>query len=112
MSRFSILDLSRLIPAALTFHVRQATTPQTIAGLRERAIPIFADRVDGSVHYTQADFRAGGAIVLGSEAASLGAAWTAPDVRAVRLPMHGIADSLNISATAAVIFYEALRQRS
>ena len=29
----------------------------------------------------------------------------------VRLPMHGIADSLNVSATAAVLFYEARRQR-
>jgi len=29
----------------------------------------------------------------------------------VRLPMLGIADSLNVSATAAVLFYEALRQR-
>ena len=95
----------------LTLPVRQATTPETIAWLRERAIPIFAARVDGSVPYTQADFRAGGAIVLGSETAGLGAAWTGDDVHAIRLPMHGIADSLNISATAAVIFYEALRQR-
>ena len=97
---------------ALTFPVRQATTPQTIAWLREKKIPIFTARVDGSIPYTQADFRGGGAIVLGSEAAGLDAAWTAPDIHAIRLPMHGTADSLNISATAAVIFYEALRQRS
>jgi tRNA G18 (ribose-2'-O)-methylase SpoU len=29
----------------------------------------------------------------------------------VRLPMHGIADSLNLSVTAAVLAYEAVRQR-
>ena len=45
--------------------------------------------------------------------------WALPDVEevlasavAVRLPMRGQADSLNVSATAAVLFYEALRQRS
>ena len=34
------------------------------------------------------------------------------DVRAIRLPMLGVADSLNVSAAAAVLFYEALRQRT
>jgi TrmH family RNA methyltransferase len=49
--------------------------------------------------------------VLGSEAAGLSPLWSGPDVRAVRLPMLGAADSLNVSVTAAVLFYEALRQR-
>jgi len=37
--------------------------------------------------------------------------WDSPDVTAVRLPMLGKVDSLNVSAAAAVIFYEARRQR-
>ncbi len=37
---------------------------------------------------------------------------TSDDISAIRLPMLGTADSLNVSVTAAVIFYEALRQRS
>ena len=37
--------------------------------------------------------------------------WRAPEVVPIRLPMLGVADSLNVSATAAVLFYEALRQR-
>ena len=49
--------------------------------------------------------------MLGSEAAGLSAAWSADDVTAVRLPMLGAADSLNVSAAAAVLFYEARRQR-
>jgi len=52
------------------------------------------------------------AIVLGSEADGLGAAWSGPAMRAVRLPMLGIADSLNVSAAAAILLYEARRQRS
>ena len=37
--------------------------------------------------------------------------WTGDGIRGIRLPMLGAADSLNISVTAAVLFYEALRQR-
>ena len=49
--------------------------------------------------------------MLGSEAAGLSPLWSAADVTAVRLPMLGAADSFNVSAAAAVLFYEARRQR-
>lgn len=58
------------------------------------------------------------AIVLGSEAHGISEAWQAADadgtldLSAVTLPMLGVADSLNVSATAAVLAYEALRQAS
>jgi TrmH family RNA methyltransferase len=68
-------------------------------------------RVDGPVLYTEVDYRRPTAIVLGSEAEGLTDAWAAADVTAIRLPMLGAADSLNVSATAAILFYEALRQR-
>ncbi len=51
------------------------------------------------------------AIVLGSEADGLTGAWTGEDVVPVRLPMLGVADSLNVSIAAAVLLYEARRQR-
>ncbi|HBO44096.1 MAG TPA: RNA methyltransferase [Planctomycetaceae bacterium] len=94
-----------------TVPVREATASESLQWLRSRRLPIFAARVDGSVGYTEVDYRDGAAIVLGSEAEGLSPVWRADDIRAVRLPMHGAADSLNISATAAVLFYEALRQR-
>jgi TrmH family RNA methyltransferase len=68
--------------------------------------------VDGSVPYAEIDSRGSTAVVLGSEAAGLSKAWSAPDITPVRLPMLGAADSLNVSVAAAVIFYEALRQRN
>lgn len=91
--------------------VREATTEETLAWLRRHELAIFAARVDGSVPYTEVDYRRSAAIVLGSEAKGLDEAWLGEDVTAVALPMRGQADSLNISATAAVLFYEALRQR-
>jgi RNA methyltransferase, TrmH family len=78
---------------------------------RDRGFTIAAARVDGAVPYTELDYRGPTAIVLGSEAAGLSAIWTGDGVRPVRLPMLGAADSLNVSVTAAVLFYEALRQR-
>jgi TrmH family RNA methyltransferase len=79
--------------------------------LLDRAFSVFAARVDGSVVYTEADYTRSSAVVLGSEAEGLTDAWSGADVQPVRLPMLGAADSLNVSVTAAVILYEAVRQR-
>jgi RNA methyltransferase, TrmH family len=89
----------------------EATSSETLAWLRQRKIKVFAARVDGAVPYTAVDYRGPTAIVLGSEAAGLSPVWTGNDIAAIRLPMLGAADSLNVSVTAAVLFYEALRQR-
>ena len=70
-----------------------------------------AARVDGARWHTKADYRGAAAIVLGSEAAGLTDTWSGESITAIKLPMLGAADSLNVSATAAVLFYEALRQR-
>jgi TrmH family RNA methyltransferase len=89
-----------------------ASSAETLAWLRARELAIFAARVDGRLDYTAAPLAAKCAIVLGSEAAGLSPAWYGADVTAIRLPMRGAVDSLNISATAAVLFYESLRQRA
>jgi TrmH family RNA methyltransferase len=88
-----------------------ATAAEAHAWLRELAIPIYAAKPQAAVMYADAKFDQGAAIVLGSEAEGLSSAWNAAGVTAIGLPMLGIADSLNVSATAAVLFYEAQRQR-
>lgn len=88
-----------------------ATVEQTLTKLREWRLPILATRPDAEPLYTKIDFRPGAAIVLGSEADGLSPQWLQADIHGVRLPMCGIADSLNVSATAAILFYEAERQR-
>jgi TrmH family RNA methyltransferase len=92
-------------------NVCEAETAETLHWLRNQGLPILAARPSADVLYTAADMRAGVAIVLGSEADGLTAAWSGENIKSVRLPMHGLADSLNVSTTAAVLFYEALRQR-
>lgn len=79
--------------------------------LAAHAIRPVAARVDAPDLYIDADLRGPLALVLGSEADGLTAAWQGGEVEAVRLPMLGVADSLNVSVTAAVLLYEARRQR-
>jgi TrmH family RNA methyltransferase len=94
-----------------TVPVCEAPSGDVLAWLRENKISIIAARVDGTMPYTEVDYRGPTAIVLGSESSGLTSIWNSPDITAIRLPMLGAADSLNVSAAAAVIFYEALRQR-
>ncbi len=98
--------------AVFTIPTCTATAAETLAWLRLRNIPILAARPDGSILHTEIDMNHGAAIVLGGEADGLSGAWLADDIQPIRLPMLGAVDSLNVSATAAVLFYEALRQRS
>ena len=88
-----------------------ATSDEARAWLLELRVPMFAARVDAAKLYSEVDYRSGAAIVLGSEADGLTEKWAGGEVAAIGLPMRGIADSLNVSATAAVVFYEAQRQR-
>jgi TrmH family RNA methyltransferase len=93
-------------------NVCEATSAELLPWLQKNAVSIIAARPDAQAVYTETDLRGGVAIVLGSEAHGLSDHWRDESVTAVRLPMHGLADSLNVSTTAAVLFYEALRQRS
>lgn len=92
--------------------VAVATSRQTRAWLDEGAVRIVAAHVDGEVPYTAVDLRGPTALVLGAEVAGLGDVWTSPGVVSARVPMHGTADSLNVSVTAAILLYEARRQRN
>jgi TrmH family RNA methyltransferase len=89
-----------------------ATTSETLEWLTARAIRPIAARVDAPLLYSEADLRGPIALVLGSEAGGLTDAWDDPRVTAVRIPMLGTADSLNVSVAAAIVLYEAVRQRA
>jgi TrmH family RNA methyltransferase len=96
--------------AVFNANVCAATTEAVLDWLRQRRIPIFAARPEAKLLYTEANYRDGAAFVLGSEAGGLSEKWAGSHITGVRLPMRGIADSLNVSATAAVLFYEVQRQ--
>ncbi len=96
------------------FHTPVAAAPadEVLAWLRQRQLTIYAARVGDGELYTNADLTCPAAIVLGAEATGLSNVWQGEGITTIRLPMCGAGDSLNVSAAAAVLFYEALRQRS
>jgi TrmH family RNA methyltransferase len=94
-----------------TVPVAAADTADVLAWLRANGLRIVAARVDAERLYTEIDLTGAVCLVLGAEADGLSGAWTADDVVSIRLPMLGVADSLNVSVSAAVLAYEARRQR-
>lgn len=97
--------------AIFSVPVCATSSSEVLSWLRARKMPIVAARVDGASWFHEVDYRHGAAIVLGSEADGLTSAWSASDITAIKLPMLGTVDSLNVSVTAGVLFYEAWRQR-
>ena len=95
-----------------TVPMAAAPTDDVLRWLRDHRIRIVAARVDATQAYTDLDLAGPVAIVLGSEAGGLTDAWRGPDIETVHLPMLGVADSLNVSVTAAILVYEARRQRT
>jgi TrmH family RNA methyltransferase len=91
--------------------IAAAPAPDALAWLMARGFRILAARTDAQRLYVDADLRGALAIALGSERVGLSAEWHRADVEGVRLPMAGSADSLNVSVAAAVLLYEAWRQR-
>jgi TrmH family RNA methyltransferase len=80
--------------------------------LDDRGIRVLAARTEAATLHWGADLRGPIALVLGSEHAGLTDSWLTFETESIRLPMLGIADSLNVSVAAAVLVYEARRQRS
>lgn len=77
-----------------------------------RNIRIVTTRVDAHQSHWDCDWSGGIALVIGSEATGISDAWRKTNMEGIRIPMAGIADSLNASITAAICLYEAARNRS
>ncbi len=80
--------------------------------LTQQGLDIYVTLVGAAANYTQVDLTRPCAIVVGSESQGVSADWRTAAVRPIAIPMLGYADSLNVSTSAAVVLYEAARQRS
>ena len=88
-----------------------ASTPLIQQWLTGNAYQVLVAEPDRGICYSDANFQTKTAVILGNEANGLSLEWQNFG-SAISLPMLGIADSLNVSATAAIISYESRRQRS
>jgi TrmH family RNA methyltransferase len=89
-----------------------ATSQAIFSFLKSKKIRICASQPSAPKSYTQANFKGAWALALGSEDQGLSDSWLALADLTVKIPMNGLADSLNVSISAAIILYEALRQRT
>jgi len=95
-----------------SLNVVEAASSEALDLLKKNKIQILATLPQGQMLYSEAKLDSPVAIVLGSEEKGLSEFWKKHSELTVKIPMHGQADSLNVSATAAVIIYETLRQRN
>ncbi len=101
--------------AGAVAHVPVARVPNLPALLRElkqAGVWVFGTAMDGSTPLYQADLKGPAAIVIGSEGAGMGRLVADSCDFTVSIPMFGKINSLNASAAAAVLLYEAVRQRT
>ena len=82
-----------------------------IAFLKERGIRILTAQLQDSYEYYDYDMRQATAIVMGTESTGLTDQWREAADAHIRIPMLGRLDSLNVSVSAAILMYEAVRQR-
>ena len=99
------------VGSVFTRQVAVATSEDTIAWLRANGISILTAQLQDSVIYYDTDMRRGTAIVMGTEATGLTSVWREAADRHIRIPMLGRLDSLNVSVSAAILLFEAVRQR-
>lgn len=89
----------------------EAKGEETIAWLKEQGIAILAATPSAEHEFTQVDMARPVAIAVGTEQLGLSKRWMEQADIQVRIPMLGIADSLNVAMATTLLLYEALRQR-
>ena len=88
-----------------------AAIDDAIEWCRDHELDLVAGADDGERSLWDTDFAGPLGIVVGREASGLADAWKTV-TRTVRIPMSGSSDSLNTATAAAILLYEAVRQRS
>jgi TrmH family RNA methyltransferase len=88
-----------------------ADTPTIIAFLKENGIVLYCAALSASKPYTEVDFKGPSAIVVGTEHCGLSEEWLRDSAQNIIIPMEGAIDSMNVSVSAAILIFEAKRQR-
>jgi RNA methyltransferase, TrmH family len=91
--------------------VASGGSAEVLGWLAERSLPVVATTPDTDTLVAEADLTGPVAIAVGSEHDGLSGPWLERAETRVKIPMFGRVDSLNVAASAAVVVYEAVRQR-
>lgn len=99
------------IGSVFTVPTIAATSAETISWLKARNINIYTAQLQDSEWYYDTDMKKGTAIVMGTEATGLSEIWREAADAHIKIPMLGKLDSLNVSVSAAILLFEAVKQR-
>jgi len=99
------------VGCVFTNQVAMASSADIIAFLKKNGISIYSAILQESQPYHTQNFTTGCAIVVGTEATGLSQEWRDASTANIHIPMQGEIDSLNVSVAAAVLLFEAKRQR-
>jgi len=90
----------------------EGTTPDIIEFLKNNKFQILtAAFTQNAVSYLTQDYTKPTAIVVGTESSGLTSAWLEAAHQSIIIPMNGKIDSMNVSVSAAILVFEAVRQR-
>lgn len=98
--------------AVFTVPCVTCSSSECISFLKANGIQILTAQLQDSSLYYDTDMRRPTAIVFGTEATGLSQIWRDAAAAHIRIPMLGELDSLNVSVSAAILMFEAVRQRS
>lgn len=94
-----------------TKQIATGTTQEIITFLKENNINFYCATLQNSTFYHTQDFTAPTALVVGTEATGLTQEWRDNATQNIIIPMQGEIDSMNVSVAAAILIFEAKRQR-
>jgi len=95
-----------------TNQIAIGSTEEVIAYLKTKQIAIFAATLQNSNAYHLENYASPTALAVGTEATGLTAAWREESIQNINIPMQGEIDSMNVSVAAAILLFEAKRQRN
>jgi RNA methyltransferase, TrmH family len=99
------------IGCVFTTQIASATSEETIEWLNKNNISIYCTYLKAAQSYHLTDFTMPSAIVMGTESTGLSDLWVKKSTKNIIIPMQGMIDSMNVSTAAAVVVFEAKRQR-
>ena len=99
------------VGCVFTTKIATGSTSEIISFLNEQNIAIYCAALTASVDYSTIDFNNSSAIVVGTESTGLSNEWLENSTQNIIIPMRGKIDSMNVSVSAAIIMFEAVRQR-
>jgi len=99
------------VGCVFTTNIATGSSSEIIAFLKEKNINIYGAALTSSVEYQTINFTKASAIVVGTEATGLSKEWLSNTTKNIIIPMRGAIDSMNVSVSAAIMLFEAVRQR-